>query len=138
MTVLFVFTFWARGPQYLVACFKLTVGGPPNAGREGAAYALLKSVISRDVGPAKEPGRDTGSLSWTAVILSCSVFAYSTRKPFHLGTTHPAGGPRMTTEVRSTTTRGHTKARESTTQKATQIFGTPVHLWMTPTWPGLF
>lgn len=36
----------------------------------------------------------------------------------------------MTTEVRSTTTRGHTKTRESTTQKATQILGTPVHLWM--------
>lgn len=33
----------------------------------------------------------------------------------------------MTTEVRSTTTRGHTKARESTTQKTTQILGTPVH-----------
>lgn len=33
----------------------------------------------------------------------------------------------MTTEVRSTATTDHTKARESTTQKTTQILGTPVH-----------
>lgn len=34
----------------------------------------------------------------------------------------------MTTEVRSRATNDHTKARESATQKTTQIFGTPVHL----------
>lgn len=33
----------------------------------------------------------------------------------------------MTTEVRSRATNDHTKARETATQKATQIFGTPVH-----------